>query len=106
MQDRKTQPPFVPVTGNPEGHDYLDWYRHLVSTGQIEEPLEESASQVPPAFPADIAGDARAETVTTPAPDPIGGAGEALEDHAAREGSARADVPLVGPAADEAERRR
>lgn len=32
----KKSTPFRPVTGNPEAHDYLDWYRHLVRTGQIE----------------------------------------------------------------------
>lgn len=33
---KKSRTPFRPVTGNPEAHDYLDWYRHLVRTGQIE----------------------------------------------------------------------
>lgn len=34
-------PPFSPQTGNPEAHDYLDWYRYLLRTGQIAEPLAE-----------------------------------------------------------------
>jgi len=33
--DRK-KPPFQPVIGNPEAHDYLDWYRHLLRIGQIK----------------------------------------------------------------------
>ncbi len=41
-------PPFVPQTGNPEAHDYLDWYRHLVRTGQIVEPPAEDTAQQPP----------------------------------------------------------
>jgi hypothetical protein len=28
-------PPFEPETGNPETHDYLDWYRHLLRLGKI-----------------------------------------------------------------------
>jgi hypothetical protein len=44
------KPPFSSQTGNPEAHDYLDWYRHLLRTGQIAEPSAKSEA-APPATP-------------------------------------------------------
>jgi len=29
-------PPFIAMTGNPENGDYLDWYKHLINTGQLD----------------------------------------------------------------------
>jgi len=29
--------PFVPLTGNPENHDYADWYRALRGNGSVAE---------------------------------------------------------------------
>ena len=28
--------PFYPMTGNPEAHDYLDFYKHLEEQGLLE----------------------------------------------------------------------
>jgi hypothetical protein len=45
-------PPFPPLTGNPEAHDYLDWYHHLLRTGRITDPLAGGAAQqAPPSKP-------------------------------------------------------
>jgi hypothetical protein len=29
MKEGQMRKPFVPLTGNPENHDYADWYRSL-----------------------------------------------------------------------------
>jgi hypothetical protein len=50
--DRK-EPPFQPVTGNPEAHDYLDWYRHLLQKGRIKSPPADQNGTEPPRAPSE-----------------------------------------------------
>lgn len=66
---KKSRAPFRPVTGNPEAHDYLDWYRHLVRTGQIEKAAgartdaeKRPAARTPPKPASPRASPAKAHT--------------------------------------------